>query len=113
MIINGKEYKIPEIDYNTSCQLEEYGFSIMLGMNMQRPATVIRAFAALCIGDMEQAGKELEAHLTSPDGDIVAILNEIAEAVQNSRFFQKLVAKQKALEAKPKKKPQNTEAGEK
>ena len=116
MIINGKEYKIPEIDYNSSCQLEEYGFSILLGVNRYKPATFIRAFLALCVGDMEQAGHELEEHLTNPEcsgSTVEEIANEITEAIQKSRFFQKLLAKQKALEAKNKKKPQNTAPGEK
>lgn len=116
MIINGKEYKIPEIDYNASCDLEEYGFSIMSGMNRHKLATSIRAFLALCIGNMELAGKELEEHLTDPEcsgSTLEEIAQEISEAMEKSPFFQKLLAKQKALEAKAKKKPQNTAPGEK
>lgn len=115
MIINGNTYKIPEIGYNESCELEKYGFSILLGVNEHMPATTIRAFLALCIGDLEQAGKELEEHLTNPDGEgssLEEIASEIKEAIENSPFFQKLMKKLAARVAKTEK-PQNTKPGEK
>lgn len=89
MIINGKSYKLPELDFNAVCELEEMGVSLLDG-NV-KPLTMIRGFVALTIGDSEQAGKEIEAHLIN-GGSLVDIMAEITEAIDNSGFFHALGA---------------------
>ena len=61
MKLNGKEYKIPELDFNAVCQLEELGIDLV-GQNA-KPFSTLCAFVALAVGDTEKAGKELETHL--------------------------------------------------
>lgn len=91
MTINGKTYKMPELNFNAICQLEDMGIS--LTDFDKKPMAAIRGFLALAIGDAETAGKELEAHIIN-GGDLSEIADEITKAVQNSGFFQALSARQ-------------------
>ncbi len=91
MKINGKTYKMPELSFNTMCQLEDMGIS--LADFEKKPMAAIRGFLALAIGDTETAGRELEAHIIS-GGDFTEIVEEITKAVQESGFFRALSAKQ-------------------
>lgn len=87
MKLNGKEYKIPELDFNTVCQLEEHGIDLV-GQNA-KPLTTLRAFVALAVGDTEKAGKELEAHLAN-GGSLEDVMKEVNTVLQNSGFFQRM-----------------------
>ena len=91
MKINGTTYKMPELNFNAMCQLEDMGIS--LADFDKKPMAAIRGFLALAIGDTETAGKELEAHIVN-GCDFSEIADVIAKAVQNSGFFQALSAKQ-------------------
>lgn len=92
MKINGNEYKIPELNFNTMCMLEDMGLSLT---NMDKKVLgTVRAFLALAMdGDEKKAGAEIEAHLIN-GGNLEEFMSEINEAVQNSGFFQALMAKQ-------------------
>ena len=86
MIINGKEYKVKEIDFNIMCELEDNGVSIT-DMD-KKPFSVIRGFLAVIMGvDNITAGKELSEHLKK-GGSIEELASEISELVENSGFFQ-------------------------
>ena len=86
MKINGKEYKIKEIDFNTMCELEDNGISIA-DMD-KKPFSVIRGFLAVIMGtDDIEAGKELSQHIEK-GGSIEELASEISELVENSDFFQ-------------------------
>lgn len=88
MNINGKTYKVPELDFNAMCELEEMG--VVLTDMDKKVLTTVRGFLALAMGsDMEIAGKELEEHLAS-GGNIEAMVEEINKAVSESGFFQAL-----------------------
>lgn len=87
MIINGKEYRLPKLSFNTMCRLEEMGVSLTELNKM--PMATIRAFTALAVGSPEKAGEELEQHLIS-GGELTDILDEIKTAVNESGFFQAL-----------------------
>lgn len=91
MKINGKTYKMPELNFNAMCQLEDMGIS--LADFEKKPMAAIRGFLALAIGDTETAGRELEAHIVN-GGDFTDIVGEITKAVQDSGFFQALSTKQ-------------------
>ena len=93
MKINGKIYKMPELSFNAVCQLEDMGIS--LTDFDKKPMAAIRGFLALAIGDVEAAGRELEAHIVN-GGDFTEIVGEITKAVQESGFFQALSTKQMA-----------------
>lgn len=89
MLINGKNYIMPELNFNTMCRLEEMG--VTLSDMDQKVLSTVRGFLALAIGgDLEKAGQELEAHL-SKGGSLDQMLREINQAVENSGFFQGLV----------------------
>lgn len=98
MIINGKEYHLPKLSFNTMCRLEEMGVSLTELNKM--PMATIRAFAALAIGSIDKAGEELEKHLIS-GGELTDILDEIKTAVNESGFFQALGRKNKNQKNQP------------
>lgn len=86
MIINGKEYKVKEISFNTMCELEDNGVSIT-DMD-KKPFSVIRGFLAVIMGvDNNTAGKELNEHIKN-GGSIEELATEISKLVENSGFFQ-------------------------
>lgn len=86
MKINGKEYNVKEIDFNTMCELEDNGVSIS---DMEKkPFSVIRGFLAVIMNvDHTTAGKELSEHIEK-GGSIEKLANEISNLVENSGFFQ-------------------------
>lgn len=88
MVINGKEYRIPELNFNTMCMLEDMGLSLV-DMD-KRVLSTVRGFLALAMdGDFEKAGEELENHLTY-GGDLDGMMEEINKAVSESGFFRSL-----------------------
>lgn len=93
MIINGKEYVIPELSFNTICKLEEMGVSLSEIKN--KPMAFIRGFLALTVGTPEKAGQEIEQHLEN-GGDLKEITEEIVRAVNESGFFQAMSKKKKS-----------------
>ena len=90
MKVNNKEYKIPELNFNAMCTLEELGASF--SEIDKKALSTVRAFLALAMGgDAEQAGKEIEAHIAS-GGKFDEIMEDISRAVEESDFFQTLMA---------------------
>ena len=85
--INGKTYDVPKLDFDTVCQLEENGISL-LAMNDRNPkiATMLRAFAAWIIGcTPQEASAEIQAHLEA-GGNITDLLTAITSALNDSGF---------------------------
>lgn len=85
--INGKTYDVPKLDFDTVCQLEENGISL-LAMNDRNPkiATMLRAFAAWIIGcTPHEASAEIQAHLEA-GGNITDLLTAITTALNDSGF---------------------------
>ena len=85
--INGKTYDVPKLDFDTVCQLEENGISL-LAMNDKNPkiATMLRAFTAWIIGcSPQQASAEIQAHLEA-GGNITDLLTAITSALNDSGF---------------------------
>ncbi len=88
MVINGKNYKIPELSFNAMCTLEEMGVSLT-SMDKKILSTV-RGFLALAMGgDLDRAGKEMEEHLAA-GGGLDDMMTEINKAVESSGFFRAL-----------------------
>ena len=83
--INGKDYKLKEIDFNDICDLEDLGLSLT-DFKRSRMNSV-RALLAY-IGEMspEEAGNEIMAHLKN--GGTMDIINELFEML--STFFQSI-----------------------
>ena len=87
-IINGKEYRAKEFDFNLMCDFEDMGISIA-DMD-KKPMAVVRAYFALCTGrGKEFAGKEMEQHLINGGSfdDVVIAMNE---EMEKSDFFRSL-----------------------
>ena len=85
--INGKEYEIPELDFNTVVELEENGVSL-LSMSEENPkiATMLRAFVAWVMGtSAKKAGQEIQAHLMN-GGTLVDLVSALTEALEESGF---------------------------
>lgn len=83
MVINGKEYKIPEIDFDAICKFEEMGVSLDVTLS-KKPLSTIRAFIGLVVDD---PSKELTAHLKN-GGKLDSIFDAFTKAVDDSDFFQ-------------------------
>lgn len=89
IIINSKEYKVPEFDFDTICELEDLGLDFS---SNKQGFTFIRALVALTIGsDTEGASKEISEHLKTGS---IADFNVLTEALVESDFFQNLTKKQ-------------------
>ena len=65
MRINGRDYKVQELDFNAICELEEKGVEL-LGMSEKNPklATMVRGFVAWVMNvPAEVAAKEIQHHI--------------------------------------------------
>lgn len=91
MILNGKEYKIPEITFDTVCELEDAGISINdISKPKKKVMSIVRAFAKLATGlENEQVAEVIEDHLAN-GGNFEGVFEEISKALADSRFFQKM-----------------------
>ena len=88
MKINGTEYTMPDLNFNTMCKLEDMGVS--LTEMDQKVLTTVRGFLALAMeDDMEKAGMEIEQHLAS-GGSLDPLMESINKAVNESGFFRAL-----------------------
>ena len=83
--VNGKDYKLKEIDFNDICDLEDLGLSLT-DFKRSRMNSV-RALLAY-IGEMspEEAGNEIMAHLRN--GGTMDVINELFEML--ATFFQSI-----------------------
>lgn len=95
MRINGRDYRVPELGFNTVCDLEEKGISIYDIINpkvlKKKFMSIIRAFVGLATGlEPEESSALIEEHLLN-GGTMDGWLDEIIESVEKSGFFQQLV----------------------
>lgn len=87
-IINGKQYKAKEFDFNLICDLE------MLGVNVSNiqdtPKSFYRAYLSLCGNmDLQAAGWEIESHLVN-GGDLFEMDETISSMSDTSKLFKAL-----------------------
>lgn len=94
--LNDKEYNL-EIDFNGICKLAEYGIDIY---DRTSPFVLIRGIVALAVGDLEQAGDEIQRHIVN-GGDFGKLAEETTACLEDSGFFQAMLQKT-TLDAKPK-----------
>lgn len=87
VVINGKSYKVPEMDFNAVCELEERGVNILnLGENV-KVASMVRGVAAWIMRtDLKTASNEIQGHIQN-GGNIMDILDALNEAADESGFF--------------------------
>lgn len=86
--INGKDYTVPEMDFNAVCELEERGINLLnMGEGTPKIATMLRGITAWVMGvDNNTAAKEIQEHIMA-GGNIGEILDAINVAMDESGFF--------------------------
>lgn len=90
--INSKEYKIPEFNFGTLCELEDLGVNFNDIQN--KSFNLIRSLVAYVTDkSLKNAGNEIEEHIANGGGfeDFLPLV----EAVTNSSFFQNQTKKRK------------------
>lgn len=94
IIVNSKDYKCKEINFNAICELEELGFSIT-NINLKKNLfSTLRACFAFHSGlPLEIASKEIENHLAN-GGDLEDLM-PFVESIVTSDFFDKMQKKSK------------------
>ena len=102
--LNAKTYEIEGFTFGTLCALEERKVSIQ---DMQRkPLSFLRDFIGIQTGmSRTEVEKEINDHIVN-GGTLDALMDTITECLEESGFFQKLVAEN----PKPKKKPSKSNA---
>lgn len=86
--INEKTYTAVPFNFNTVCELEDAG--VALQDIAKKPMGFVRGYIAVCAGlSLEEASKEIEAHLMS-GGTLDTVSNIIADEVEKSDFFRSL-----------------------
>ena len=89
--INGKEYRAAKFNYNTACELEEYGVKVE-NLN-KKPKNALRAYFAISSGmDIDDAGEEIERHILN-GGSMQELSVALLTELDKSAFFGKIVEK--------------------
>lgn len=105
IVVNGRVLTPAEMTFNNVCRMEELGAPITDAEN--RSMNFLRAYLAVCLGsNAEVAGAELEAHVLG-GGSMTELSEVLAEAMDESDFFQALSKRTEAEVTeieKPKKK---------
>ena len=95
--INGRNYTVPELDFNAVCDLEEKGVNILNMGNDMKIATMVRGLTAWIMNvDLATASREIQAHIQN-GGNVMDILNSFTAAVDNSGFFGQTRENRKAI----------------
>ena len=87
--INGQDYKVPEVTFDTICKLEECGISLIELSENKRPkiALLSRAFVAWIMDiEPEKASVVIGEHIKN-GGNIVEILDAVYAAIADAGFF--------------------------
>lgn len=94
IIINSKDYKLKEIDFNAVCELGKLGLRITDKDCLNDTFNVIRSSFAFHSGlQLDLAGKELEEHLMN--GGSFDDFTPLIETLGNSDFFTMLAKNSK------------------
>ena len=89
IILNSKEYEIPEFTYGTLCELENLGLNFTdISTIQNKPLNFVRVMLAyVCNSTLKQVDEELTKFL-SEGGDFAELFNPIIDALNSSDFFQ-------------------------
>jgi hypothetical protein len=81
---------MPEITFNSVCELEDLGVSMKDLDPHNLKISIIRAVFAFASGmNLEDAGKEMQAHMVA-GGSLVELVDDFWKAINSSDFFQAL-----------------------
>lgn len=88
VIINGQEYKVPELTFNEVCRLEERGIYLLnMDPKDRKIASMLRGFVAwITDTSPEEASEILQEHIMN-GGRIDDIATAVSEAFEESGFF--------------------------
>lgn len=88
--LNGKTYKINKIDFNTICELDDYGISIADAQ--EHGASFLRAMIAITANiSLKKAGEEISREIENNGIENFQKISEvIIEAFEESDFLKKL-----------------------
>lgn len=97
MRINGRDFRIPELDFSMVRKLEDSGISFF---DLQKPKkkyfSIITAFAGMATqAEPEEVDYLLQQHLLG-GGTFDGWIEEILKAVESSGFFQVMMKRGKA-----------------
>ena len=105
--INDKVYEGAKYDMNTHCLFEEYKTDVLL--IQKQPLSVLRAYLSISSGmDLDEAGKEIEAHIIK-GGKLEDISKALLTEMDQSDFFLAMVGGKKKPAKATKKNEDDTE----
>lgn len=86
--INDKTYTIPDVTFDTICELEENGVYLLnFDKDNRKIATMIRALTAWVMQvDVATASAEISEHIAK-GYDLMDIMTAVTEAITDSGFF--------------------------
>jgi len=111
MRINGRDFRIPELDFSIVRKLEENGISLFdISKPKKKFFSILTAFASIAMKtEIEDADYILQQHILG-GGNFDGWLEEINKAVEDSGFFQAMMKKsQKSTPLHAVKTPTETE----
>ena len=101
--INGKEYRVKEMQFGEYAKMEEQGFSIIDAFRKKQLLLIAMGFTCVAADcDREEAERLITQHVLG-GGNVVDITNAFAEAVSESDFFQKMLGATQAETPKARK----------
>ena len=95
VIINENKYEIPEITFDTVCELEEYDVKLIgISKSDVKVATMVRGIAAwLMQTDVRTASKEIEAHVAKGNSPF-EIVEKVLDTINAAGFLSQKGPKQ-------------------
>ena len=109
--INGRNYAVPEMNFDAVCELEEKGINILnMGENM-KIATMVRGLVAWIMKtDLKTASNEIQKHIQN-GGNIMDIMDSFSAAVEDSGFFGRTQGKAVPMDHRRKRNHRNRRNG--
>lgn len=91
---------VKTLDFNTACELAQYGHDLLRGGNQ---LSMMRAFVALSVGDVNVAGQMIEKHIID-GGDLIELMEACGKAIDESGFIKALMNRAEPKTTAPRKK---------
>ena len=89
--INGKTYKVKEMEFAEYTKMEEQGFSILDAFRKKQLMLIAMGFVCVAADcDREEAEHLITQHVLG-GGNVIDITNAFYDAVSESDFFQKML----------------------
>lgn len=86
--LNGTTYTAKRFDFNTVCDMEDYGVSLQdFG---KKPMNIVRVYIALSLGvSIEEAGSIMEQEIIN-GGNFDSVMTALTKEMESSDFFRNL-----------------------